>query len=184
MEPTVLFPLAAWESFYVIIGSSGAALIGLQFVVIALIADTDMRRTSGSIRAFGTPTVAHFGSALFLSATMSIPWPSFIAIAIAVAACGITGVVYSAAVVYHARRQKDYRPVWQDWLWYIALPCSIYAALVLAALCLHTRTQIALFVIAGAALGLLLIAIHNTWDTVTYIVIAGPRAVQTNADVE
>jgi hypothetical protein len=27
---------AAWESFYVIVGSSGGALIGLQFVVIAL----------------------------------------------------------------------------------------------------------------------------------------------------
>lgn len=31
--------LAAWESFYVIVGSSGGALIGLQFVVITLIAD-------------------------------------------------------------------------------------------------------------------------------------------------
>src|SRR5438034_1279313 len=28
-------PLAAWESFYVIVGSSAAALTGLQFVVIA-----------------------------------------------------------------------------------------------------------------------------------------------------
>jgi hypothetical protein len=26
--------LAAWQSFYVIVGSSGGALIGLQFVVI------------------------------------------------------------------------------------------------------------------------------------------------------
>jgi hypothetical protein len=31
--------LSAWESFYVIVGSSGGALIGLQFVVITLIAD-------------------------------------------------------------------------------------------------------------------------------------------------
>jgi hypothetical protein len=32
--------LAAWQSFYVIVGSSGAALIGVQFVVITLIATT------------------------------------------------------------------------------------------------------------------------------------------------
>src|SRR4051812_33571393 len=70
-------PFAAWESFYVIVGSSGAGLIGLQFVVMALIADSHI--SSGSpetIRAFGTPTIAHFGAALLISATMSAPWPS------------------------------------------------------------------------------------------------------------
>ena len=30
--------LAGWENFYVIVGSSAGALIGLQFVVVALIA--------------------------------------------------------------------------------------------------------------------------------------------------
>ena len=38
VDPTIA-PLAGWESFYVIVGSSGAALIGLQFVVIALVSD-------------------------------------------------------------------------------------------------------------------------------------------------
>jgi hypothetical protein len=32
--------LAEWNSFYVIVGSSAGALIGLQFVVMALIAET------------------------------------------------------------------------------------------------------------------------------------------------
>lgn len=31
--------LAAWANFYVIVGSSAGALIGLQFVVITLIAE-------------------------------------------------------------------------------------------------------------------------------------------------
>jgi hypothetical protein len=39
-------PLVAWESFYVIVGSSGAALTGLQFVVIALIAEVRKRSTA------------------------------------------------------------------------------------------------------------------------------------------
>jgi hypothetical protein len=30
--------LAAWDSFYVIVGSAAGALIGLQFVVVTLIA--------------------------------------------------------------------------------------------------------------------------------------------------
>ena len=40
MTEALANPLAAWESFYVIVGSSAAALTGLQFVVITLAADT------------------------------------------------------------------------------------------------------------------------------------------------
>jgi hypothetical protein len=38
--------LGEWESFYVIVGSSAGALIGLQFVVIALIAERPRRHPS------------------------------------------------------------------------------------------------------------------------------------------
>jgi hypothetical protein len=31
--------IAGWENFYVIVGSSAGALIGLQFVVMTLVAD-------------------------------------------------------------------------------------------------------------------------------------------------
>ena len=41
MEEAVLSPLTQWESFYVIVGSSAGALTGLQFVVIALIAEAE-----------------------------------------------------------------------------------------------------------------------------------------------
>ena len=40
--------LAAWQSFYVIVGSSGGALIGLQFVVMTLIADKQHRTSAGA----------------------------------------------------------------------------------------------------------------------------------------
>ena len=49
--------LVPWESFYVIVGSSGAALTGLQFVVVALITESTRRSTSRELAAFGTPTV-------------------------------------------------------------------------------------------------------------------------------
>jgi len=39
IEEAVRTPIVAWESFYVIVGSSGAALTGLQFVVMALVAE-------------------------------------------------------------------------------------------------------------------------------------------------
>ncbi|HEU4563994.1 MAG TPA: hypothetical protein VFS05_05060 [Gemmatimonadaceae bacterium] len=167
--------LSGWESFYVIVGSSGAALIGLQFVVITLIADTRTPGTAGSISAFGTPTVVHLGGALLISAIMSAPWPTLLSLAIVLAACGIIGVGYAATVVYRARRQTTYKPVFEDWLWHAILPCSVYAALLLSAVLLRPSTRGALFAIAGTALGLLLIGIHNAWDTVTYIAVDAPR---------
>jgi hypothetical protein len=164
----VNLPLSAWQSYYTIVGSSGAALVGIQFVVIALIASTRKPTNIESVNAFGTPTVVYFGSALTVSAIMSAPWPSLFAASVAVAACGLGGLGYSVIVFRRARRQTDYKPVWEDWLWYSILPAGSYAALASAALLLGT-TDISLFVIAGAALGLLFIGIHNAWDAVTHI---------------
>ena len=59
-EEAVVSPLARWENFYVIVGSSAGALTGLQFVVMALIADAQAKATMHEVRAFGTPTVVHF----------------------------------------------------------------------------------------------------------------------------
>ena len=165
--------LSGWDNFYVIVGSSGAALIGLQFVVITLIADRRARTTSGSISAFGTRTAVHLAGALLISVVMSAPWPTLVGISVALAACGIAGVAYGASVVARARRQTLYRPVMEDWLFHVILPCCVYAALAIAAVALHASTHVAPFIIGGAALALLLIGIHNAWDTVTWIVTDG-----------
>jgi hypothetical protein len=120
--------LSAWQSFYVIIGSAAGALVGIQFVVIALIANLRKRATEGSISAFGTPTVFHLGGALLLSAIMSAPWPSLFSTSVAVLVYGLAGLVYGAVVIFRARHQTDYKPVWADWLWHAIFPCKAYAA--------------------------------------------------------
>jgi hypothetical protein len=164
--------LSSWESFYVTVGSSGGALIGLQFVVITLIADRRHLARAGSLSAFGTPTVVHLAGALVVSAIMSAPWHSLAPLAIPLGICGVGGLVYGAIVARRALRQKDYRPFWEDWLWYTVLPCVGYAALIVSAASLVVNPPLALFIVGAGALGLLLIGIHNAWDTVTYIVVS------------
>ena len=74
--PEAALPLAEWESFYVIIGTSAAALTGLMFVVIAVVADAGPRAaTPQGIATFVTPTIFHFCAALMISAIVSAPWP-------------------------------------------------------------------------------------------------------------
>jgi len=164
-------PLADWSSFYVIVGSSGAALIGLQFVVITLIAEIGIYSTHAQIRAFATPTIMHFGAALLLSTIMSAPWHSLTGVAIALRVIGLLGVLYAVLTLWRARSQHDYEPVWQDWLFHNVIPFVLYTALLIAAIFIRTHEREVLFIIAGVALSLLLMSIRNAWDTVIYIVL-------------
>jgi hypothetical protein len=171
MEESARVPLAAWESFYVIVGSSAGALTGLQFVVIALIADSKARSSSHEVAAFGTPTIVHFCLVLLIAAIVSSPWPALSLAGIAIGACGAAGVVYSAIVIRRARRQRGYRPVLEDWVWHTVLPLVAYGALIIGAVVLPRHSSAALFVVAASCLLLVFIGIHNAWDAVTYVAI-------------
>lgn len=166
-------PLSAWESFYVIVGSSGGALTGLQFVVMALINDSDAPRGPKEIAAFGTPTVVHFCLVLLISAILSAPWTSLSSASIALAGCGAFGVIYAAIVTVRARN-TGYAPVLEDWVWHVFIPLLAYAALLVAGIVLPRHTTPALFVIGAVSLLLLFDGIHNAWDTVTFVTLKPP----------
>jgi hypothetical protein len=166
-EPTN--PLSAWESFYVIVGSSGAALTGLQFVVIALITELQRRRTPETFGAFATPTIVHFCAALLISSILSAPWHALSSAAIPIAITGAGGLVYTALIVRRMRRQTLYAMVFEDWLFHTGLPFLAYATVLSAGITFVTHTVDALFGVASASILLLFIGIHNAWDSVTFI---------------
>ena len=171
MEEATRLPLAAWETFYVIVGSSGAALTGLQFVVIALVAESRRRSTFKEIDAFGTPTIVHFCAVLLVSAILSAPWRGLLSVSIALAVCGLAGVLYGLIVFKRARRQSGYSPVFEDWLFHVVLPLVAYALLAVAGMLLRSYPRRVLFIVGGSALLLLFVGIHNAWDTVTFIAV-------------
>jgi hypothetical protein len=166
-------PLLAWQSFYVIVGSSAGALTGLTFVVILLIAavGAQERTTSQAVAAFTTPTVFHFGAALFNSVLLSAPWPALWQAGLLLVLAGLGGVAYEVIVVRRLRRQEAYSPVMEDWLWYAAMPLVAYAGLVVSALLLPSRPAPALFGIGAVTALLLFGGIHNAWDLVTYLAV-------------
>ena len=164
-------PLARWENFYVIVGSSAGALTGLQFVVIALIAESRTPGGMREIRAFGSPTIVHFCASLLISAVLSAPWNSLQSAGIALTICGVAGIVYALNVIRHARLQTGYKPDAEDVWWYIVSPLVLYSAWTVSGTLLAWNHPSALFAIAMIALLLLFLGIHNSWDTVTYIAI-------------
>jgi hypothetical protein len=172
LQEIATLPLSPWESFYVIVGSSAAALTGLQFVVIALVAEAQRVRPdtgSDTIDAFGTPTVVHFCAVLLMSATLSAPWHTLTPAAWVLGASGVAGVCYAALVTVRARRQTGYKPVFEDWIFHSILPFAAYGALLVAAAVMIRDSTASLFCIGAVSLLLLFVGIHNAWDTVTYI---------------
>ena len=161
--------LADWNSFYVIVGSSAGALIGLQFVVIALIAETpDARADAQAGAAFSTPSVVHFAVVLLLSAIISAPWHTIGAVGVVWGLMGLSGIVYAIIVARRMRLQTAYRPVFEDWLFHALLPLAAYVILAVSAYVAQSHARPALFLVAVATLLLLFIGIHNAWDAVTY----------------
>ncbi|PWT92986.1 MAG: hypothetical protein C5B55_05360 [Blastocatellia bacterium] len=169
MESETRALLGAWENFNVIVGSSGAALTGLQFVVIALVADLPRRSTSREIQAFGTPNIVHFGAVLFIAAILSAPWERMVSVSLFLAACGLFGIVYVMIVWRRAGAQTAYKPVMEDWMFHVILPFIAYGSVFAASLFLGRFPRRMLFIVAAAMLLLLFIGIHNAWDTVTFI---------------
>jgi len=157
-----------WESFYVIVGTAAAALIGLQFVVMTLIADRPSAATPEGGAAFATPTVVHFAAVLLLSAILRVPWKTITAAASVWGLVGFGGVVYGAIVVRRMRRQKAYQPDREDWLFHAVLPWCAYAVVLAAAFVAVARVHEAMLGVAAAVLMLLFLAIHNVWDMVAY----------------
>ena len=163
--------LSTWQNFYVIIGSAAAALTGLLFVVATLIAQVRVRVSSPTeaFATFNTPNIVHFRSALLVAAILSAPWQALWNAGLLLGLSGLGGMIYVVIVLRRARRQTDYQPVLEDWLWHTVFPLVSYTALLVAAMLLPGYPAPALFVIAAGTVLLLFIGIHNAWDNVIFI---------------
>ena len=161
--------LAGWTNFYVIVGSSAGALIGLQFVVLTLISELQAGRgMAEGARAFSTPTIVHFAAVLLLSAGLNAPWQGVSGPAAVCGVIGLVGVVYAVMVARRMRAQTAYRPEFEDWLCHAVLPLAAYGTLAVSAYAMQSHVREPLFASAAAALLLLFSGIHNAWDAVTY----------------
>ncbi len=171
----IMSELALWAGFYAIVGSAAGALIGLQFVVMTLIAQRPRIPAAEAGAAYGTPTIVHFCAALLLSALSRVPWPTITIQAVLWGLMGFGGVAYAVIVARRMRRQTAYRPDFEDWLFHLVLPLAAYALLALSPFAAHSYIRGTLFGVGAATLLLLFIGIHNAWDAVAYHVFVHMR---------
>src|SRR3982074_2140019 len=113
--------LAGWQNFYIIMGSSAAALTGLMFVVITLTSERRGVDDSGVLGAFTSPTVLHFCAVLLVAATLTTPGHTTVSLSFCLTVIGLGGIAYTTSIIIRMRRQKMYALGTSDWIWYILL---------------------------------------------------------------
>ncbi len=163
--------IADWDNFYVMVGSAAGALIGLQFVVLTLLDQKPLRTSAAEAgAAFIAPSIVHFGVTLLLSALLLAPWQAMGIPAILLSAIGFGGIVYIVIVALRMRRQKEYPPGPEEWLFHVLFPLAAYAILVWPIFADPSQPYGMLFGVGAAALLLLFTGIRNAWDNIAYTV--------------
>lgn len=156
--------LAGWDNFFVIAGSSAAALTGLTFIVITLAAEAS-RVNSNGLKIFITPTIVHFTVVLGFSALLSMPHHTRLSLCVSLVAAGTLGLIYTATIAAGIRGMTStYVPVHEDWIWNVFLPAIAYGAWLAGAVLIWRAPHAVLYAVAAMLVLLMLIGIHNAWD--------------------
>jgi len=165
---------APWSNFYIITGSSAAALTGLMFVVVTLATGMPLRQRDEmnvGFAVFNTPTVLHFCTAFLVSGILSAPWRTALFPDIIIGIIGFIGVLYVLRVIFRTTKLTSYQPDLEDWAWFGIFPIVAYAAMVAASILLPWHAETALFTLAAAIMLLIFMGIRNAWDIVMYLAI-------------
>jgi hypothetical protein len=167
--------LSEWDSFYIIVGPAAGALIGLQFVVMTLMAERPSPGVAEAGRSFATPTVVHFAACLLVAALVRVPWPVATLTTWSCGAVGLGGLTYMCVLVLRMRHQNAYRMDNEDRLFHVVLPYLSYAVMAASAVVALAHFELALFGVGLASLILLFSGIHNAWDAIAWQVLVLPN---------
>jgi hypothetical protein len=159
-----------WENYYLMVGSSAGALIGLMFVVVTLTAGRDRAEVERGKHLYTSPIVWHLAIILTLSGAAAVPTISARIFATAAGGFGLLGVGIGirSAVGIARHPSAPESPVF-DMFWYGLAPAIVYAGLAGAALGVLRGWPWGTTAVAADLMALLLVSIHAEWDLVTYL---------------
>ena len=157
-----------WGEFYLLAGSAAAVLIGLIFVVISLMQDRSRSSVLTGSRLYMGPIVLGVSFMLVLSAAALMPGigrQQFAAIAAVVALWGLARGLMSIRGIHGVRDEVHWTDIW----YYGVVPSLVYGGLGAVALAFWLDWPCAKAGLAGAVTAILLLAIRNEWDLITWI---------------
>lgn len=168
-----------WENFYLIVGPSAGALIGLMFVVVTLTAGRERDQTERGKKLYTSPIVWHLAVVLLLSGTAVAPTISakwFGLLTCGVALLGFLMGVRSTVGIARSQLTGPENNLFDTW-WYGVIPAIVYLGLAGAGIAVLARWSWSAEAVGAGLMALLLVSIHAEWDLVTFLAaIAEPPA--------
>jgi hypothetical protein len=166
--------LEAWHDFYVVVGTAGAALTGLLFVMVSLGPHVVAHHTHTGVRAFISPIATHFTTVLIASCVMLIPNLPLPLLGGSIALGGAGGAAYTVWTRVHKRWRENKLPV-LDGIWFVALPFFGYLLTLAAGTLIAIENPLGFYGIAAAVLLFVVVAIRNAWDVVIWLTQQQPK---------
>ena len=160
--------LEMWHEFYLVIGTAGATLTGLLFVIVSLRPRLIAHRQATTGRAFLTPNAVYFTTTLVVSAMFLVPSLSTGVIGVLLCAGAFGSLVYLASTKAHGYWRRNKLP-FLDWIWFIGLPWTSYGLLLLAGVGFLLQAALSMHGAAVALTLLLVVGIRNSWDLATWM---------------
>jgi hypothetical protein len=163
-----------WHDFYLLLGTASATLVGLMFIAASIGATVFNEESRAALAAFLTPTVVHFGAALFACLVVMIPTHSWHSLGAVLAAGGLVGIVHSGRLVIQLVIRHRFNVDLVDRLFYVLIPAAAYLIALAAAALLFEQSALGGDLMAAALLVLMLAGLRNAWDMMVWIVIKAP----------
>ncbi len=159
-----------WHDFYLMLGSSAAALVALLFVAISIGVGFYTQRNQVGTRTFTSPVIVHFSAVLFISAIALAPVHGNVTL-VALLAAGIIGAVVAAITTFHVFDfLGDSMVETIDSFAYGFIPLVAYLAIVASGVLISNRWEWAPELLAASVLAQMLVNIRNAWDLMLSIV--------------
>ncbi len=161
-----------WGEFYLMAGSSAAVLIGLIFVVVTLMHDQPRSTVLEGARLYMGPVVLQVSFVLALSAAAlakGVTPGAMELVAVLVALWGLVRAVQSVLGIRARRGSPADNPHWTDQWFYGIIPGALYVLLGGVALAFWQAREWAPQAMAVVITAMLLNAIRNEWDLVTWL---------------
>jgi hypothetical protein len=157
--------LASWRSFYELLGTASATMIGLLFVAATVGSGSFSMQRRAPLRVFLSASVVHFSGVLAVCLIVMAPSSSQTFFGLLIIAGGLFGLAYYAATWRDTVRDGMLKRIdLEDRIWYAFLPVAGYLSETASGALLTSRLPVGWSVLALAMGMLLLIGIHNAWD--------------------
>jgi hypothetical protein len=159
-----------WGEFYLMAGSAAAVLIGLIFVVVSLLQDRSRSSVLTGSQLYMGPIVLMVSFDLALSASALTPGMDRQNLAMIAGVIAVWGLVRAVmSLIGIGRLEGEHKAHWTDPWFYAIGPLALYLCLGLVAGGLWHGSEWAVLGLAGTVLAMLLLAIRNEWDLITWI---------------